>query len=110
LRGVFFSGERRACWRRREGVGGVLKLRRSTASMHSEVVEDGECTGGRGVAWGGVNRRLLPQYRRGIQRAIDGLWCKLERGSESRRSRRRRGATLLWRRERGNGSIYRNAG
>jgi hypothetical protein len=77
--------------------------------MQGGVADDGEAAGTDGDSDGGQNRCLPPQHRRGLQLAIDKLWCELERGSESRRSRRRRGASLVWSLRRRNDSIYRNA-
>jgi hypothetical protein len=75
--------------------------------MHGGVADDGDSSGTDGDSNGGGNRRPLLQHRRGLQRSIGGLLVMMWRGERSRRIRERRGAELVWRRRRGEGSIYR---
>jgi hypothetical protein len=74
--------------------------------VRGEVVDDEELNGGRGVAWGGLNRRVVLRRTPAIDGAIGAVCGLIEGGLGLRRSRRGSGASLVWKEKAEGASFY----
>jgi hypothetical protein len=70
----------------------LTELRRGAALVRGEVVDDEELNGGRGVAWGGLNRRVVLRRTPAIDVSIGAFYCAMWMSEGSRSLRRKRGS------------------
>jgi hypothetical protein len=88
----------------------LTELRRGAALVRGEVVDDEELTGGRGVAWGGLNRRVVLRRTPAIDVSIGAFYCAMWVREGSRRIRRKSGASLVWKEKAEGASFYSGRG